>query len=60
MEEIHVRHPHHGMLVTNISRLPLHALDFGVGVPTGFLPLRSADRGAAILPSKDGVDARIL
>ena len=60
MEEIHVRHPQHGLVVTNISRLPLHSLDFGAGIPTGFLPRRSADRGAAILPAKDGVDIRIL
>ncbi|MGD8398936.1 MAG: acyltransferase, partial [Anaerolineae bacterium] len=31
MEEIHVRHPQHGIVVTNISRLPLQSLDFGAG-----------------------------
>ena len=59
MEEIHVRHPRHGMVVTNISRLPIQSLDFGAGIPTAFQALASAERGAAILPAEDGVDIRI-
>jgi shikimate O-hydroxycinnamoyltransferase len=59
MEEIHVRHPQHGMVVTNISRLPMQSLDFGAGIPTAFQALPSAERGAAILPAEDGVDIRI-
>jgi shikimate O-hydroxycinnamoyltransferase len=59
MEEIHVRHPQHGMVVTNISRLPIQSLDFGAGIPTAFQALASAERGAAILPAEDGVDIRI-
>jgi shikimate O-hydroxycinnamoyltransferase len=59
MEEIHVRHPQHGMVVTNISRLPVQSLDFGAGLPMAFQALPSAERGAAILPAEDGVDIRI-
>jgi shikimate O-hydroxycinnamoyltransferase len=59
MEEIHVRHPQHGMVVSNISRLPIQSLDFGAGIPIAFQALPSADRGAAILPAEDGVDIRI-
>jgi len=60
MEEIHVRHPQHGLVVTNISRLPLQTLDFGAGLPTGVLPLKSGNRGAAILPAEDGVAVLIF
>jgi hypothetical protein len=59
MEETHVRHPQHGIIVTNISRLPMQSLDFGAGLPTAFRALPSAERGAAILPAEDGVDIRI-
>ena len=59
MEEVHVRHPQHGMVVTNISRLPIESLDLGAGIPTAFQALPSAERGAAILPAEDGVDIRI-
>jgi hypothetical protein len=59
MEEIQVRHPQHGMVVSNISRLPIQGLDFGAGIPTAFQALASAERSAAILPAEDGVDIRI-
>jgi shikimate O-hydroxycinnamoyltransferase len=59
MEEIHVRHPQDGLVVTNISRLPLQNLEFDSGTPTGFQALSSAPRAAAILPAQDGVDIRV-
>jgi len=59
MEEIHVMHPQDGLLVTNISRLPVQNLEFGSGTPTGFQVLSSAQRAAAILPAQDGVDVRV-
>jgi shikimate O-hydroxycinnamoyltransferase len=59
MEEIHVMHPQDGLLVTNISRLPIQSLEFGSGTPTGFQALSSARRAAAILPAQDGVDIRV-
>jgi hypothetical protein len=58
MEEIHGVPPRHGILVTNISRLPMQGLDFGAGIPTGFRALSSNQRGAAILPAGDGVEIR--
>jgi shikimate O-hydroxycinnamoyltransferase len=60
MEEVHVVPPQHGMLVTNISRLPMRSLDFGAGIPTAFRALSSSQRGAAILPAIDGVEIRIF
>ena len=58
MEEIHVMHPQDGLVVTNISRLPVQNLEFDSGIPTGFQALSSAPRAAAILPAQDGVDIR--
>jgi hypothetical protein len=60
MEEIHVVPPQHGMLVTNISRLPMQSLDFGAGLPTAFRALSSTQRAAAILPAEDGVEIRVF
>jgi shikimate O-hydroxycinnamoyltransferase len=59
-EEIHVIPPQHGILVTNVSRLPMRGLDFGAGVPTAFRALSSSQRAAAILPAKDGVEIRVF
>jgi shikimate O-hydroxycinnamoyltransferase len=60
MEEIQVRHPQHGIAVTNISRLPIQGLDFGSGIPTGFQAYTQIPRGAAILPAPDGVEVRVF
>lgn len=60
MEKIHVRHPDHGLIVTNISRLPLRDLDFGTGPPTHFLVYTEILRGAAILPAQDGVEIVVM
>jgi hypothetical protein len=60
MEKIQVRHPDHGLIVTNISRLPLRDLDFGTGTPTRFLVYTEVLRGAAILPAPDGVEIVVL
>ena len=59
MEEIHVVHSRDGLVVTNISRLPVQNLEFGSGTPTGFQVLSSDQRAAAILPAQDGVDVRV-
>jgi hypothetical protein len=60
LEEIHVVPPQHGILVTNISRLPMQSLDFGSGIPTAFRALSSTQRAAAILPAEDGVEIRVF
>ncbi|MGD2091207.1 MAG: acyltransferase [Candidatus Aminicenantes bacterium] len=56
MVEIHLRHPHHGIIVTNLTRLPIASLDFGPGAPTGFLSYVDVLGGAAILPAENGVE----
>jgi shikimate O-hydroxycinnamoyltransferase len=60
LEEIHVVPPQHGVLVTNVSRLPMQSLDFGAGTPTAFRALSSTQRAAAILPAEDGVEIRVF
>jgi hypothetical protein len=60
MEHIHLRHPERGMIVTNISRLPLRDLDFGNGRPAGFLTYAEVGNSAAILPAENGVEAYVV
>ncbi len=58
-ERIHLRHPQTGMIVTNITRLPIHDIDFGAGAPDDFLAYAEIEHGAAIFPAKNGVEAII-
>ncbi len=59
MEECHVMHPQRGLLVTNLSRLPVREIDFGAGPPTAFDILTAVPRGAVVLPAADGLDVRV-
>lgn len=56
MEQIHLRHPTRGLIVTNLTKLPVTEIDFGLGNPGTFLAYAEIDRSAAILPSADGVE----
>jgi hypothetical protein len=56
---IHPRHPQRGMLVTNMSRLPLAQLDFGSGAPTTARLVSEFSGMAAVLPARDGVTVTI-
>ena len=58
IQQIDVRHPQRGLVVTNISRLPLSSVDFGWGPPVGFKATAQADRGVVILPSDESVVIR--
>ncbi len=59
MENIHVAHPDSGMLVTNLSRLPVNEIQFNCGAPISFDILTTAPRGAVILPHRDGIEIRV-
>lgn len=59
LQSIHLRHPQHGMLVTNMSRLPLAQLDFGCGAPASVRLVSELDGMAAILPARDGVSITV-
>jgi len=60
MTHFHVADPQSGFLMTNLSRLPLLDLDFGVGAPVDFRILTPARRTAVILPlSNNGLRVQI-
>jgi hypothetical protein len=59
LEECHVMHPRRGLLVTNLSRLPVREIDFGAGPPVAFDILTAVPRGAVVLPAADGLDVRV-
>lgn len=59
MERIHVTHPRSGLLVTNLSRLPVNEIVFNCGPPAFYNILTTAQRGAVILPAKDGIEVRV-
>jgi|GEM_PF-578230 len=60
MGKIHLRHPGRGMIVTNLTRLPIRELDFGVGVPEHFMVYTDVICSAAILASQQGVEAIVV
>lgn len=54
LEEVHVTHPDHGLLVTNLSRLPVQQLDFGTGAPARAFTFNRNPGTASILPGPNG------
>jgi hypothetical protein len=59
LERLHVVHPRAGLLVTNLSRLPVREVVFDAGPPVGFDILVPAERCAVVLPAGDGLDVRV-
>lgn len=59
-EKLHLRHPECGIIITNISRLPVCDLDFGKGAPTDVLTYAEVLRSAAILPADGGVEIQAM
>jgi hypothetical protein len=58
-EKIHVCHPENGLLVTNLSRLPVKDIEFNAGSPVKYEILTPANRGAVVLPGQDGIEVRV-
>lgn len=58
-EELAVVHPTQGLLVTNLSRVPIKELDFGAGLPVGMRFLTPIPGTAVILPAPDGFQAQL-
>jgi len=52
--------PEHGCLVTNLSKLPAHKLNFGTGNPDFIFPLTIGKNSAAILANKDNFVLRLV
>jgi shikimate O-hydroxycinnamoyltransferase len=59
LERLHVVHPRAGLLVTNLSRLPVREIVFDAGPPVAYDVLAPAERCAVVLPAQDGLDVRI-
>lgn len=61
MEECHVVHPRQGLLLTNLSRLPVPEVAFDAGPPVAFDILTTGVRGAVALPEPGGgIDLRVF
>ncbi len=61
MEECHVVHPRQGLLLTNLSRLPVPDVAFDAGPPVAFDILTPGVRGAVALPADaGGIDLRVF
>lgn len=58
-ENIHVCPPESGLLVTNLSRLPVKDIEFNAGPPVKYEILTPTTRGAVVLPSVDGIEVRV-
>ncbi len=56
LEAVHLRHPAHGMIVTNLTRMPVRDLNFGSGVPSDFVIYAEVANSAALLPAENGVE----
>jgi shikimate O-hydroxycinnamoyltransferase len=59
LERLHVVHPRAGLLVTNLSRLPVRGIAFDAGPPVAYDILAPAERCAVVLPAEDGLDVRV-
>jgi len=59
LERLHVVHPRAGLLVTNLSRLPVREIVFDAGPPVAHDILAPVERCAVVLPAEDGLDVRI-
>jgi NRPS condensation-like uncharacterized protein len=55
MRELHVTHPHAGIMVTDLSRVTLEGMDFGQGKPTRFLPVTPTQRGTIVFSTQEGL-----
>jgi hypothetical protein len=60
MEQVHLRHPAHGLIVTNLTRMPIRDLDFGTDAPADFLIHSEVLGSAAIFPAENGVEVVVL
>ena len=61
MEACHVVHPRQGLLLTNLSRLPVPEVAFDAGPPVAFDILTPGVRGAVALPAAGGgLDLRVF
>ena len=60
MEHIHLKHPDNGMIITNLSRMPIGEINFGGGSPVDYLVYADVLSSAAILPAREGVEVLVI
>jgi hypothetical protein len=60
LARVHLRHPRHGLIVTNLTRMPMGDVDFGSGPPRAFSTYVEVRGGAAILPAEGGVQVLVV
>jgi hypothetical protein len=60
MEHVHLKHPAHGLIVTNLTRMPIRELDFGAGAPADFSFHSDVSGSAALLPANTGIEVVAL
>ncbi len=58
-EHLHLCHPGNGMIVTNLTRMPVQDINFTGSGPKGYLTFTDVSGGAAILASEDGVEVLV-
>jgi len=60
MDHVHLKHPAHGLIVTNLTRMPIQDLDFGAGAPADFSFHSDVSGSAALLPAENGIEVVVL
>jgi hypothetical protein len=59
VSRVHVAHPMNGFLVTNMSRLDVKGIDFGLGAPISVATPAPAKRIATVLPHPNGLCVQV-
>lgn len=59
LQAVPVCDPDRGILITNLSRVPSRALDFGAGPPVDLEFKTAFDGSAVILPADDGLEVQL-
>jgi hypothetical protein len=60
LAHVHLRHPCHGLIVTNLTRMPIRDIDFGFGAPSDFSAYAEVRGSAAIFPAEGGVEVMVV
>ena len=60
VQSLHARHPTAGMVVTNMTRVPLAELDFGSGAPTSFASDAAEYHAASLYSHPAGIEVRFF
>lgn len=59
VQNLHLRHPRSGMIVTNMTRMPIAELDFGAGAPVSFSADARQYHAASFYADPNGIGLRV-